>query len=79
MSTIDSNRPHVPIEERAEHVSKVFKILWPIVLSGVGLVFAIAFIVVPSLRNPPLIGAIGGFLGVLGIGGTAVSRKGGRS
>jgi ABC-type sugar transport system permease subunit len=61
--------------EHAEAISHLFKVLWPVVLAVVGLVLLISFLFVHSLHDPTFVAAIGSFYGLIGFGGTALTRS----
>jgi hypothetical protein len=55
--------------QRAEGVSKLFKVLLPVVLSAVGILLLLGVVLIPDLRNAPLIASITGLLSVVGVVG----------
>jgi hypothetical protein len=59
--------------QRAESAGHIFRVLWPIVLSVVGLAMVIAFIAVPALRDPTLVAALGGFFTI--VSGFGLARR----
>jgi hypothetical protein len=50
-------------------------VLWPVVLAVTGLGLLISFLFIPSLHDPTFVAAIGSFYGLIGFGGTALTRS----
>jgi hypothetical protein len=59
--------------QRAEAARRVFNVIWPVVVSVVGLGLVVMFAAVPSLRDPALIAALSGLFTVAGTVG--LSRR----